>query len=167
MARVIQAYFVGDSVQTHEDVGPGQIAMHLYSPDDPGYLVAAAMVGTELPPPREYPPRPSEHHVWQDGAWIDPRTPEDIEAEEAAALAAERAAMVASRFQAKAALMQAGLLDAAEAAIAASDTLTRLAWAEAVEYRRDSPAIASIAAALGLTDAQVDDLFRAAMQIAV
>ena len=117
----------------------------------------------------EYPPQPTPAHVWDFAAeaWIDPRTPEDIAAEEAAALAAERAAMVASRFQAKAALLQAGLLDAAEAAVAQSDSLTRLAWIEAVEYRRNSPAILAIAAALGLTDAQVDDLFRAAMQIAV
>lgn len=81
------------------------------------------------------------------------------------ALQAERAAMVCSRFQAKAALHNAGLLDAAQAAIASADALTQIAWADAVEFRRNSPTIAAVAEALELTDAQVDDLFRAAMQI--
>lgn len=81
------------------------------------------------------------------------------------ALALERAQMVVSRFQARAALMQAGLLDAVEQAVAQADALTRMAWAEAVELRRTSPAIAAIAAAVGLTEAQLDALFRTAMAI--
>ena len=85
-------------------------------------------------------------------------TPEDV-------LAAEREAMVCSRFQAKAALHLAGLLPQVEAAIANADPLTQLAWAEAVEYSRHSPAILALAGVLELTDEQVDDLFRAAMQI--
>lgn len=39
-----------------------------------------------------------------------------------------------------------------------SDPETQLAWAEAVEYRRSSPAILALAAALELTDEQVDTL---------
>ena len=39
-------------------------------------------------------------------------------------------------FQAKAALLQAGLLDAVLAAIAAAPRITQLAWAEATEFRR-------------------------------
>ena len=73
--------------------------------------------------------------------------------------------MVCSRFQAKAALHLAGLLPAVEAAIAQADPLTQMAWAEAVEYSRHSPAILALAGALELTDEQVDDLFRTAMQI--
>jgi len=49
--------------------------------------------------------------------------------------------------------------------VAQADPLTQLAWAEAVEYRRDSPAILTLAGVLELTDEQVDDLFRTAMQI--
>lgn len=49
--------------------------------------------------------------------------------------------------------------------VAQADPLTQLAWAEAVEYRRNSPTILALAAALDLSDEQVDDLFRAAMQI--
>lgn len=87
------------------------------------------------------------------------------EVDPAEALAAERAGMECSRFQAKAALHLAGLLPAVEAAIAQADPVTQLAWAEAVEYRRNSPTILALAGALELTDEQVDDLFRAAMQI--
>lgn len=87
-----------------------------------------------------------------------PPTPEQL-------LAAERAAMVCSRFQAKAALHLAGLLPQVETAIAGADELTQLAWSEAVEYRRTSPTILALAAALELTDEQVDDLFRTAMTI--
>lgn len=85
-------------------------------------------------------------------------TPEEV-------LAAEREAMVCSRFQAKAALHLAGLLPQVEIAIAGADELTQLAWTEAVEYKRTSPTILALAAALELTDEQVDDLFRTAMQI--
>ena len=83
----------------------------------------------------------------------------------AAALQAERASMRVSRFQARAALLAAGLLADVEAAIADAEPLTQLAWAEAVEWKRNSPTIAAIGAALDLTDAQIDDLFRAAAQI--
>lgn len=40
-----------------------------------------------------------------------------------------------------------------------------LSGAEAVEYRRTSPAILTLAGVMELTDEQVDDLFRTAMQI--
>lgn len=91
--------------------------------------------------------------------------PPEPEADPAEALAAERESMVCSRFQAKAALHLAGLLPAVEAAIAQADPVTQIAWAEAVEYRRNSPTILALTSALELSDEQVDDLFRAAMQI--
>jgi hypothetical protein len=72
---------------------------------------------------------------------------------------------VVSRFQAKAALAGAGLLASVEAALADADPLAQLAWAEAIEFRRQSPTILGLAAALGLTETQVDDLFHAAAQI--
>lgn len=88
---------------------------------------------------------------------------EPLDAEEA--LEIERSNMVCSRFQAKAALSAASLLTAVEAAVAAADATTQLAWAEAIEFRRNSPTIAALAAVLGMTDTEVDDLFRAAMAI--
>ena len=84
---------------------------------------------------------------------------------EAQALSAERAAMVCSRFQAKAALLAAGMLDDVEAVMATADPLARMAWADATEFRRNSPTIAALAIIAGLTETQVDDLFRVAITI--
>lgn len=82
-----------------------------------------------------------------------------------ALLAAERATMVASRFQARAALHHAGLLAAIEAAVQGANPIVRIAWADAQEWRRDSPTLTALAAQIGLPEGQIDDLFRAAMQI--
>jgi hypothetical protein len=73
---------------------------------------------------------------------------------------------IVSRFQARAALYIAGRLADAEAAVAASnDPLTQLAWAEAVEWKRSSPALNALAGAIGMTQADVDELFRTAASI--
>lgn len=73
--------------------------------------------------------------------------------------------MVCSRFQARAALHLAGLLPQVEAAVAAADTLVQIAWADASEFRRDSPAIVALGAALALSDEAIDALFREAATI--
>lgn len=106
----------------------------------------------------EVPLKPGADHEWIDGAWVH------VPPDPAIALESERAAMVCSRFQAKAAMLHAGILDDVEAMIAGSDAVTRLAWAEAVEFRRNSPTILTLAAALNLSDAEIDGLFRSAMQ---
>ncbi len=72
-----------------------------------------------------------------------------------------------SRFQARAALLQAGLLDDVNAFIANADELTQLAWAEAVEFPRNSPMMNGLAVQFDLTQAQLDDLFRQASLITV
>jgi hypothetical protein len=43
--------------------------------------------------------------------------------------------------------------------------LVRLAWKEALEFERNSPTVAAMAAALNLSGNQLDDLFIAAAQI--
>lgn len=71
-----------------------------------------------------------------------------------------------SRFQARAALAMAGLLPAVDAAIAASGSvIAQIAWADAQVFERGSPTIAGLASAIGLTDAQIDNLFRTAAEI--
>lgn len=72
-----------------------------------------------------------------------------------------------SNFQAKAALLQAGLLDSVESMMAAPQTpaVARLAWSDAQEFRRTSPTVAAMASALGLSEGQIDDLFRTAAGI--
>jgi len=70
-----------------------------------------------------------------------------------------------TRFQARAALHLAGLLDDAEAAIAQANPLSRIAWEHANVYRRDSPTVISIGQQLGLSEADMDELFKTAASI--
>lgn len=73
-----------------------------------------------------------------------------------------------SSYKASRALLRAGLLDDVEA-IMADPTTPRemvLAWNRATEFERSSPTVAAIAAALGLSDAEVDALFIDAAAIA-
>lgn len=71
-----------------------------------------------------------------------------------------------SRRQARRALLAADLLDDVEAAINALPEPARSAalidWQDAAEFARDWPLLITLAAALGLSAAQVDDLFAAA-----
>jgi len=72
-----------------------------------------------------------------------------------------------SAFQARAALARAGLLAAAQAQVdaMAADDERRLAWNHAQAFERSSPTIAAFATALGLSEQQVDNLFREAATI--
>lgn len=70
-----------------------------------------------------------------------------------------------SAFQAKAALLNAGLMTQVTTAVNAASPLVQLAWAQAATFDRGDSTIATLAAALGLTSAQVNDLFRQAAQI--
>lgn len=69
--------------------------------------------------------------------------------------------LVVTRFQARAALHLSGRLMQVEALMAGDgvDMLARLAWTDAQEFRRDSPTVAAMAEAMGLSAAQVDELF--------
>lgn len=69
-----------------------------------------------------------------------------------------------SRMQAKQALLAAGLLATFDAAVAASgDDELKLYYAETSDFHRDHPALVAFMTARGMTDEQVDDLFRAAI----
>ena len=84
--------------------------------------------------------------TWNGSAWVaDP--------------AVARGRMIVSKWQAKEALRLSGLLEAATAAVNAADARTQLAWSEVQQFERNSPTIAALAGVLGLSDAQVDDLF--------
>lgn len=80
-------------------------------------------------------------------------------------LATWRAQAKVSRFQAFAALAAADLLDDATAAVTAAGGVALLAWNNAIEFRRNSPTIAALAGAVGLTAEQLDALFLAASEI--
>lgn len=99
------------------------------------------------------PLRPGPQWVWADGYWQEGPAPAPVVPE------------AVSRFQARAALLQAGLLEQAEIAVAEAGPLAVLAWQDAQEFRRNSPTINALAPALGLTSEQIDALFIAAAQI--
>lgn len=80
---------------------------------------------------------------------------------------APRVPVVISRFQARAALLQSGQLEAVEVFMASASPLAQLAWAEATELRRDSVMLVALSLALGMSADGVDDLFRAAAAISV
>jgi hypothetical protein len=69
--------------------------------------------------------------------------------------------------QARLALLGAGLLDQVEAAVAAGSRATQIAWEMATVIERSSPTVVALSAALGLDDAQLDDLFTTAAGIFV
>lgn len=61
--------------------------------------------------------------------------------------------------QARLAMLQAGLLSAVNAAVAAADEATRIEWEFSNWVERDNALVSTLASALGLTDQQLDDLF--------
>lgn len=69
--------------------------------------------------------------------------------------------------QAKIALKRAGLLGAIKAMINAlpADDEIRLSWEESSVFKRYSPMVISVWGALGLGEAQLDELFLVASQI--
>lgn len=78
---------------------------------------------------------------------------------------AERERMVVSMRQARLALLDADLLADVDSAVANLDHAARITWEYATEVRRSDPLVAQLGPALGLTSAQVDDLFRAAARL--
>jgi hypothetical protein len=72
-----------------------------------------------------------------------------------------------TRFQALAVLAAGGYLDTIRSYINGldPDNVQRLAWENAADWERTSPTLNALAAMLGLSDAQVDDLFIAASNI--
>ena len=82
-------------------------------------------------------------------------------------MTARRSKMVIAPRQARLALLGAGMLDYVEPAIAATADeqqrrAAQISWEFATTVERNSPWVASMAGALGLTDEQLDELFVAA-----
>lgn len=88
-----------------------------------------------------------------DGAEILPADPEP-----------PAAPHLVTRRQARRALALAGVLELVQSALDAipdptQRTLAKIDWDDALEFRRDDPTLLMIAAGLGLTEEQLDDLF--------
>ena len=94
-------------------------------------------------------------------------TPEEVAEIEALKTATPPIPVQVNKFQAKVALLNAGLLDQVEALMIAPETnpIAKLAWTEVSDFRRDSPILLAIASQLSLTDEQIDNLFVAASKI--
>lgn len=124
-----------------------------------------AIVHATTPPEEDGKSVTEAEPVFDGSQWHQAWTVTDIPAEDL--LAAERAAMTATRYQAKAALHLAGILDDVEALMAdpETDALKAFEWQEKPVFRRTSPTITWAAQQLGLTETQVDDLFRLAATI--
>ena len=95
-----------------------------------------------------------------------PLTAEEIAEREARAYALSIPKEV-TPYQARIALLQAGYLDAVEALMANPETpaAARIAWEYAISFQRHSAFINALASALGLTEEQIDNLFRSAAQV--
>lgn len=64
--------------------------------------------------------------------------------------------------QARIALNRADLLASVNAAVAVADEETKIAWEFSTEVQRNFPLVQTLAAALNLTEAQLDELFTTA-----
>lgn len=109
----------------------------------PGWHVAAAFRASAMPPV----------------AWASM----EIEAPAGMPVLGQRAPAPLSitPLQARRALRAVGLLPAVSAFVASQPEEVQEAWEYCVEVRRDDPIITAAASALGMTSAQIDDLFRA------
>ena len=67
--------------------------------------------------------------------------------------------------QARLELLKRGLLDEVEAVITAAGRAAQLEWEYAAMVERTNPAVAAVQQQQGLTDAQIDDLFREAAKL--
>lgn len=67
--------------------------------------------------------------------------------------------------QARLALLSAGLLDDVEAVISAAGRAAQLEWEYAAVVDRSNPAVAAVQQQQGMTDAQIDDMFREAAKL--
>lgn len=98
----------------------------------------------------------------QGGIWVNPPAPPIAEPGPPPALPVPP---TITPLQARRALRAAGLLTAVSAWIASQPEEVQEAWEYCSEVRRDNALIAGAQAALGLTEAHIDELFRTAAEI--
>lgn len=119
---------------------------------------SALPAGAVLTPPPDAPE--GKVALWDGKAWSVGEAPPPLPIPPAVPT-------VVSPFQARVALMRAGLMAQVEAIMAnpETDPETVAAWEYATEFRRDSPTLLALAGALGLSVEQVDELFRVAVGV--
>lgn len=94
---------------------------------------------------------------WDGASWgVEPYAAADPAPQETAA---PTVPTVVTMRQARLALLAAGKLAAANAAVAAAGEAVQIAWEFSSDVRRDNPLVTSLAQALSLDDAALDALF--------
>ena len=131
------------------DVAPAN-PTEIYHPDVAAFYTTAVPDGT------------ANGATKQGNAWINPPPPPAVEAGPPPPAPVP---LTITPLQARRALRAAGLLSTVNAWIAAQAEDVQEAWEYCVEVRRDNALIAGAQAALGLTEAQIDELFRTAAEI--
>lgn len=137
------------------------MTQYAYSPDTGEYILTgapAAWMGTTDVAPPVFDPA-SAGCFWRGAAWEIVQAQPPVEPVPGAV----------SMRQARLALLKAGLLSQVNTAIAAmpgadGDT-ARIEWEFSGTVERHRPLVLSLIAVLGLTDAQLDDLFRQAAKL--
>jgi hypothetical protein len=110
----------------------------------------------------ERPAPPRADAVWGGSGWAVPQSPQPTVEE-------QRAQWSAAAVQLKIALDEIGRLDEVETIVAASSRRTQIAWENATNLRRLSPAIVDLTEGSNppFTDEQLDDVFQLAMSIEI
>ena len=97
---------------------------------------------------------------------LDARYQEAIEHKQSREQQQYRESLTCSRFQAIAVLHQMDLLETIKQIVeTAEDPMLKIAWDNAVEFRRTSTFIISLVTLLGLTEEQLDHMFETAKKI--
>ncbi len=140
-------------MQTFARIAGGTVAELIQIPAeaDIAELFHPDLVATMVPVPD--PGAVALGHGW-DGEDFTPPAPAPVPAVQAVTMR-----------QARLALLDADLLDAVEAAVAAAPRAVQIEWEYATQIERASPLVGAIAAGLDLDDAALDALFLAAAQI--
>lgn len=129
------------------------------NPDEP---VANLHYSVVAPPFKE-----GFHAVMKHEGWVLEEGPTPADPQAQMDLSAWRDTAKCSPFQGRVALTNAGKLSIVEETIKSGTTSneTKIAWEYATEWRRLSPMIIDLATKLGMTETEIDDLFKSAQSV--
>lgn len=154
-----QSFF--DSSLNYEDLPSDLIEITV---EQHNVLLSALNSGCYIFPDLTYSsPKPSQFHEWNGSEWIDPRTPEEIEAHRLAQFSALK------RRQFMRVLVLNGFdLDQIEAEInKIPDIQTRqlalIDWKDATEFWRTDETLLMVADLLGLDTSRIDEMWKQAL----
>lgn len=134
------------------------------SPLEPGIWLFPPNT-TDAPPPAS---PAGKTAIWLNNAWsLSDADPSQLPNNPAEPIQDIRQTMIVSRYQGRAALLNAGLLNEVEAYFnsTAATQLEKLAWEDVTEFYRLSPLVVKMGQLLSQTDAQLDQLFTSAAMI--